>query len=49
MFWGRKVWCMADVWSVSPSPEQTEGLWGPQSMISITSVSHVIGSRFCCK
>ena len=30
----RLIWCLADVSIVSPSPEQTEGLWGNQCLNS---------------
>ena len=30
MFVAFGIWCLADVSSVSPSSEQTEGLWGNQ-------------------
>ena len=28
------IWCLADISSVSPSSEQTEGLWGNQCLNS---------------
>ena len=28
MFFACGIWCLADVLSISPSSEQTEGLWG---------------------
>ena len=30
MFFACEVWCIADVSSVSPSSEHSEGLWGNQ-------------------
>ena len=34
MFYACGIWCLADVSSVSPSSEQTEGLWGNQVLKS---------------
>ena len=34
MFFARKVWCIADVLSISPSSGKTEGLWGNQGLKS---------------
>ena len=34
VFFACGIWCLADVWSVSPSSEQTEGLWGNQCLNS---------------
>ena len=33
------IWCLADVSSVSPSSEQTEGLWGNQCF-------KIVGNKF---
>ena len=33
MFVACGIWCLVDVSSVSPSSEQTEGLWGNQCLI----------------
>ena len=29
-----RLWCISDVWSVSPSSKQTEGLWGNRCLNS---------------
>ena len=34
MFFACGIWCLADVSSVSPSSEQTGGLWGNQCLDS---------------
>ena len=34
MFFACGIWCVADVSIVSPSSEQTEGLWGTQYLNS---------------
>ena len=35
MFFACGIWCVVDVSSVSPSLEQTEGLWGNQCLYSV--------------
>ena len=32
MFLACGIWCVTDVLSISPSSEQTEGLWGNQCL-----------------
>ena len=34
MFFACGIWCLADVSSISPVSEQTEGLWGNQCLNS---------------
>ena len=49
MFFTYEVWCVADVSSVSPSSEQTEGLWEVQkSSILSYSISIVLHPTIVC-
>ena len=49
MFFTYEVWCVADVSSVSPSSEQTEGLWEVQkSSILSYSISIVLDPTIVC-
>ena len=46
MFVACGIWCLADVSSVSPLSEQTEGLWGDQAgneFMRIEKLSFSIG------
>ena len=38
MFVACGIWCLADVSSVNPSSEHTEGLWGNQCLNSCNKV-----------